>query len=204
MNTGHVLAEVAAFYHARLVAPATAQRDLDRPSPEALALRLTTLARFVGDAGVVGDYGCGAGALLSHLRAGGFAGEYRGYDMVPSVIAAARSRHGSDTRARFATDEAVLAGAEVVLANGIFNVKLATPTPDWEAYIRATLDRIAGLAGRGFAFNMLADARPSRKRPECYYADPSRFLDLCHRRYSREVTALAGYGLDEFTILVRR
>jgi SAM-dependent methyltransferase len=204
MNTGHVLAEVAAFYHARLVAPGAAPRDLDRPSPEALPLRLDTLGRLADAAAIVGDYGCGAGPLLGHLRAKGFQGEYRGYDIVPSVIAAARSRHGSDANARFAADEAVLVGAEVVLANGIFNVRLATPTPDWEAHIRATLDRIAGLAGRGFAFNMLAGARPGRKQPECYYADPSRFLDLCQRRYSRDVTVLAGYGLDEFTIQVRR
>jgi hypothetical protein len=203
MNSTYVLAEVAAFYHARLVAPdAAAPRETDRVSPEAQALRFETLCR-VGDlSGVVGDYGCGAGALLTHLRAKGFAGEYRGYDMVPSVVTAARSRHAADDKARFSSDETVLAGADYVLANGIFNLKLTTPTTDWEASIRVTLDRFAARARRGFAFNMLTDA--ARPRPECYYAEPRRFLDLCQRRYSREATLLAGYGLDEFTILVRR
>ncbi|MFO0845714.1 MAG: class I SAM-dependent methyltransferase [Gemmataceae bacterium] len=202
MNSDHVLAEVAAFYHARLVAPGPAAREAACASPEARALRLEMLCR-VGDlAGIVGDYGCGAGTLLPLLRARGFSGEYRGYDMVPSVIIAARSRHAADAQARFSSDESVLTGVDYVLANGIFNVKLATPTPDWEASIRVTLDRLASLARRGFAFNLLSVT--GQRRPDLYHAEPRRFLDFCQRRYSREATLVAGYGLDEFTILVRR
>jgi hypothetical protein len=204
MNSAYVLAEVAAFYHARLVAPDATAGEAARASREAQALRFEVLCRVGELTGVVGDYGCGGGALLAHVRAKGFAGEYRGYDMVPSVVAAARSRFSGDEKARFSSDENVLAGSDFVLADGIFNVKLTTPNSDWEASIRVTLDRLATHARVGFAFNMLANTRAGQQRPGWYYGSPSRFHDLCLRRYSRQATLLIDYGLNEFTVVVRR
>jgi hypothetical protein len=90
-------------------------------------------------------------------------------------------------------------------ASGIFNVKLDAPSDRWHAYIIETIDHMASLSRRGFAFNLLtAYADEDRKRPDLYYGDPGFFFDHCARRYARLGTALLqDYGLFEFTMIVR-
>jgi hypothetical protein len=207
MNSSHVLAEVSAYYSARLAEHGPTPRGVDWNSAESQRLRFEQLAGVcdLPGAGVIGDYGCGYGALLDYLRSRGFAGPYRGFDVAAKMVEAARARHAGDAGASFSADEEVLEGADFVLASGIFNVKLTTPTGDWEAYLRVTLDRVAARARRGFAFNVLTGySDPEKRRPDLYYADPCRLFDLCKRRYSRHVALLHDYGLFEFTILVRR
>ncbi|MFO0926419.1 MAG: methyltransferase domain-containing protein [Gemmataceae bacterium] len=202
-----VLAQVGAYYTARLSEHGPTPRGVDWNGAESQQLRFDQLLRAcdLERPDVIGDYGCGYGALLDWLRERGFAGEFRGFDIAADMVAAAAARHAGDGRARFAAAETVLAGCDVVLASGIFNVRLSTPVADWEAYVRTTLDRIAGLAGRGFAFNILTSySDADKRRDHLYYADPCVYFDLCKRRYSRHVALLHDYGLYEFTILVRR
>jgi SAM-dependent methyltransferase len=207
MNTTGLLSDVRDYYTRKLEEHGPTPRGVDWNSAEGQALRfdqLLTLCRDDPEA-TIGDYGCGYGALLAHARARGHRGPYRGYDIAPAMAAAGRDRHGADADARFGTEESVLAGADYVLASGIFNVKLGTGRADWEAYVEHTIERMAGLGARGFAFNALtAYADPPRMRPDLYYADPCRLFDLCKRRYSRRVALLHDYDLWEFTILVRR
>lgn len=206
MNTSSVLAAVGAYYSARLAEMGPTPRVYCH-SAESEHLRFEQLLKLcdLARTGSLGDYGCGYGSLLEYLRHHAFAGEYRGFDFAKTMVEAARAQYGGDARARFGADEAALAGCDYVLASGIFNVKLQTPVADWEAHIRATLDRVAALAARGFAFNLLScDAGPPAQPPHLYYADPRRLFDLCKRRYSRHVSLLRDYGLHEFTVLVRR
>ena len=92
----------------------------------------------------------------------------------------------------------------MVVASGIFNVRLTTPVAEWEGYVFRTIDRLAALARRGFGFNALTSySDPERMRPDLYYPDPCRLFDHCKRRHSRHVALLHDYGLYEFTILVR-
>lgn len=207
MNNSHVLAEVSAYYSARLAEHGPTPRGVDWNSPESQTLRFDQLARVcdLSSHEVIGDYGCGYGAMLDYLRGRGFAGTFRGFDIAANMVQTARDHHAADSHAIFGTEEEVLAGCDHVLASGIFNVKLKTPLPDWEAYVRMTLDRIASRARKGFAFNVLTSySDPEKRRPDLYYADPCRLFDLCKRRYSRQVALLHDYGLWEFTILVRR
>ena len=154
---------------------------------------------------MLGDYGCGYAALLPFARAAGFAGEYRGYDLAPAMVATARDRHAADPLARFAADEAVLVGCDAVVASGVFNVKLTTPVPEWEAYVIRTLDRLAELGTQRFAFNALTSySDPERRRTNLFYGDPLFFFDHCKRNLSKEVALLHDYGLYEFTLLVRK
>lgn len=207
MNRCDLLAEVGAYYTTCLAQFGATPRGVDWNSAESQCLRFEQLlcrcdlARLC----VLGDYGCGYAALLDFLLERGFAGEYRGFDIATRMIDTAYARHIGDARARFSTDEAVLQGSDFILASGIFNVKLQTPQPDWEACMEATLDRIAGHARGGFAFNMLtAYSDPEKRRPDLYYADPCRLFDFCKRRYSPHVSLLHDYGLFEFTIIVQR
>lgn len=149
------------------------------------------------------DYGCGYGALAQMLgeRTADFT--YTGYDVAQSMIDAARSLV-DDTRCRFTASEGDLTAADCTIASGIFNVKLGATNSAWHDYIVSTLDVIASLSSKGFAFNMLTRyADPPLMRDDLYYADPGRYFQLCKERYARDVTLLHDYELYEFTILVR-
>jgi hypothetical protein len=116
----------------------------------------------------------------------------------------ARRVHEDPPQVVFVDREDELEPADVTLASGIFNVRLDVPDDEWRAYIEATLERIAGLSRRGFAFNMLTSYSDAEKmRSDLYYGDPRSFFDLCKRRYSRNVALLHDYGLYEFTMIVR-
>jgi hypothetical protein len=95
--------------------------------------------------------------------------------------------------------------ADYAVASGVFNVKQGAAEDAWQAYVWETIDHLAALATRGFAFNALSlysDA--DKRRPDLFYADPLDCFDRCKRSYSRYVTLLHDYPLYEFTILVRR
>src|SRR5205823_390527 len=129
---------------------------------------------------------------------------YVGYDIAPDMLAVGRRRFASDSRTSFTGNEGDLNGCDYVVASGVFNVKLQAPLATWERYVEETVERLAALARRGFAFNCLTSySDPERLRPDLYYADPCRWFDRCKRRYSRHVALLHDYGLYEFTLLVR-
>jgi SAM-dependent methyltransferase len=216
MTASALLNDVRTYYTDRLRQHGATPRGVDWNSAESQQLRFEQLLRVCGGdatpnpgvpraAFVLGDYGCGYGALYEHLRQTGFAGAYRGFDISPAMLDAARSRFGADPGAQFGADEAVLADADYVVASGVFNVKLQTPLPDWEAYVRRTIDRIAALGRRGCAFNALTSySDVDRMRPDLYYPNPCVLFDYCKRHFSRHVALLHDYGLYEFTIVVRR
>lgn len=116
----------------------------------------------------------------------------------------ARRSHEDPPRVGFVGSEDQLEPADFTVASGIFNVRLAVPDDEWRAYVETTLEKLAGLSLRGFAFNMLTSySDVDKMRPDLYYGDPGWFFDLCKRRYSRNVALLHDYGLYEFTMIVR-
>jgi hypothetical protein len=105
----------------------------------------------------------------------------------------------------FTADRHAIAPAEFAVASGIFNVRMGVPERNWREYVLDTIDDLASLARRGFAFNALtiySDA--DRRRPDLYYADPLELFDHCKRKYSRAVALMHDYPLYEFTLIVRR
>ncbi|MBI3866480.1 MAG: class I SAM-dependent methyltransferase, partial [Planctomycetia bacterium] len=120
------------------------------------------------------------------------------------MCAAARQRHAGEPRALFTSSEDWLTGSDYVVASGIFNVRLQSPAADWKRYVIETIDRLARLARRGFAFNCLTSySDADRMRPDLFYADPCELFDYCKRTFARNVALLHDYGLYEFTLLVR-
>jgi hypothetical protein len=106
--------------------------------------------------------------------------------------------------ARFVGSADELTPADYTVASGIFNVKLDVPVDEWREYVLSTLETIARLSSKGFAFNMLTSYSDADKmRDDLYYGDPRFFFDLCKREYSRHVALLHDYGLYEFTMIVR-
>ena len=201
-----VLEPVARYYAGKLRAYGTTARGVDWDSPDSQDQRFTELLRVCrGDRRAsMNDYGCGYGALAVRLRRDGYHGPYRGYDVAPEMVAAADGQAGVLDDCRFTSHAGELTVADYTLASGIFNVRLEASVDAWERHVRDTVDRLAALSLRGFAFNMLTShADADRMRDDLYYADPAAWLTYCLRRFPRSVALLHDYQLYEFTMLVR-
>lgn len=204
---GELLARVGAYYAAALERHGATARGVDWNSEESQRLRFDQLARLWADDAAefsIVDYGCGCGALVPYLRERGARFRYTGFDIAPEMVAAGRRAYAG-AGVDFVNEEAALQPADYVVASGIFNVKLGTAEEAWLAYMLETLERMAGLSRKGFAFNVLSTySDPERRRADLFYADPLALFDHCKRRFARAVALLHDYPLYEFTLIVRK
>ncbi|XSC45892.1 class I SAM-dependent methyltransferase [Bradyrhizobium sp. RDT10] len=150
------------------------------------------------------DLGCGFGDFFRFLRAEGHRGRYIGYDIAPDMIAEALRLHGQGADRQWRVGAQPEEGADFAIASGILNVKGDAPVEVWERYVLETIDILAHVGRRGFAFNVLSlSSDPERRAANLYYADASKMLSYCLGRYGRSVALLQDYGLYEFTVIVR-
>jgi len=201
-----VFAALDAYYAPRLAEHGASARGVDWNSSESQRLRFDQLLRVRerGEPCSLLDFGCGPGALAHMLVALGEPVDYRGFDVSERMIDLARARNPDPAACRFSQLPGELEPADYVIASGVFNLRLDVDEAPWEAYVLETLDTLAKLARRGFAFNLLTSwSDADRMRPDLFYADPARFFDHCKRRYSHNVALLHDYGLYEWTMLVR-
>ena len=126
---------------------------------------------------------------------------YEGCDISEGMIAAARTSI-TDPRARFVRGER-FPPVDYVFVSGTFNVRFCAPNDEWLDYVQSTLRKLAGLARRGIAFNLLSTYVDWRE-PHLFYGDPLQFFDFCKRELSPRVSLLHDYPLYEWTILLRR
>ena len=199
-----ILHAVERYYSGRFAEHGATARGVDWNSQESQELRFEQLLRVAdrqqGRFGL-NDFGCGYGALLAYLRAVGAEVDYRGFDLSELMLKHAQVEY---PHVRFVGSAAALERTDYTVASGIFNVKLDTPFEQWREYVLATLDTIARLSVKGFAFNMLTSySDADRMREDLYYGDPRFFFDHCKREYARNVALLHDYGLYEFTTIVR-
>jgi len=206
MSFSNILDSVAHYYTERVTTYGPTARGVDWNSTESQVLRFEQLLKVcnASQSFSINDYGCGYGALLDYLTERQYSFEYRGFDVSKQMITEARKRHSGASDSELFSDESFLAIADYTVASGIFNVKLRVSDEDWKAYLLDTLQRIAQLSKKGFAFNVLTSySDRDRMRPDLYYADPAFLFDYCKRHFSRFVSLLHDYPLYEFTIIVR-
>lgn len=202
-----LLRDVERYYTGRLREHGATAKGVDWNSEESQRLRFKQLARLwerdpQGEDMSVIDFGCGYGALFEYLHDCGGAFVYQGFDISEAMIREASTR--ARGRSMFTTNVAELKRADYVVASGVFNVKLNADANTWDEYMTRTIEKLASLATRGFAFNALTSySDPEKRRDDLYYADPLHWFDHCKRQHSRFVTLLHDYPLYEFTILVR-
>lgn len=199
------LERVRHYYAQRLAQHGATPAGVDWNSGGSQALRFSQLLKLTEGRRhfSLNDLGCGYGALLAHIQAGGQECDYLGIDIEPSMVCAARDMHGS--KGRFEHGTRFDRRADYTVASGIFNVRLATDTLTWKSYILDTLGQMNEMSECGFAFNCLTSySEPERMRNDLHYANPLTLFDHCKRHYSRNVALLHDYGLYEFTILVRK
>jgi SAM-dependent methyltransferase len=203
----NILAEVAAYYAARLAEYGSTARGVDWNGEESQELRFAQLSKVISSPGAfsVNDLGCGYGALYDYLQAGHREVSYSGCDISGEMIEVARRRAGAHSRAKFYVSAQPSEVADYGIASGIFNVRLDLEDAQWHEHLQQTLDVLDRTSRLGFAFNCLTSYSDQDKmRDYLYYANPCILFDMCKRRYSRHVALLHDYGLYEFTILVRK
>jgi SAM-dependent methyltransferase len=207
MPEEQILEAVERYYSGRFAEHGATARGVDWNSAESQEIRFAQLARAcpADRPFTLLDYGCGYGALLPYLRERGFAVEYTGFDLAPGMLEHARARFAGEPAARFVGPQDALEPADVVVASGIFNVRLDVDAPSWHAYVTSTVHRLAALSRRAFAFNCLTSySDPERMRDDLSYGDGPAFFDLAKREIAPSVALLHDYGLWEWTLIVRK
>jgi SAM-dependent methyltransferase len=203
----NLLNQVDQFFTGKVCAHGATPAGADFNSAAAQKIRFDQLVKLVdrGQPFSLIDYGCGYGALYEYLHAAGYpVRQYAGFDISRQMIKEAKDKFAADPRCMFTSDECDLTSSDYVIASGIFNLKLAAHPSEWEMFVRDTIDGVAALSRRGFAFNMLTSyAQPERKRSDLYYGDPCRYFDYCKTKWSRNVALLHDYDLYDWTILVK-
>jgi SAM-dependent methyltransferase len=187
---------------------AESSRGVGWGDPAMQILRFDVLAQVMeGEEPVtVADFGCGTGALFTHLAErvdppplGG----YIGYDLVPAMVEAARGLH-TDPRARFEVGTAVDEEVDYVIASGAFSVRAGVSDAAWEAHVQGVLQGLWERSRRGLGFNLFTRGAEDFK-PAMYAADPETWARWCSRALPGALVALRyGPPLQDFTVLVRR
>jgi SAM-dependent methyltransferase len=195
--------KVVDYYERRLREHGATAAGVDWNSEESQRQRFVELCRLIEDGHTVLDVGCGYGGLLEHLQSVGWSGDYIGFDLSSEMVNAARRRHPD--QGRFVTSMPPEHSADIVVASGLFNVKLDTDDAEWKSYVNQTILSMYDRCRVGLAFNLLTSySDPDRMRPTLHYGSPSGYFDFVATNCSRRVSLLHDYGLYEFTLLVRR
>jgi SAM-dependent methyltransferase len=179
---------------------------VDWNSQESQFLRFEQLCKIISNNGYFSilDFGCGYGALFEFLKHRNYRFNYFGFDISKEMIDNAKRKYYSDNLL-FTNDFMELKQCDYVVASGVFNVKLDTPTDEWEKYINNTISQLNSFSKKGFAFNLLTSYSDKELMKDyLYYANPNKYFDLCKKKYSKNVALLHDYDLYEFTILIRK
>lgn len=164
--------------------------------------KLMTVADGIEESLDINELGVGYGALHDYLAASGRpVARFRGYDIVPGMIEAARARLPAD--AELILGDRIEKTGHVSVTSGIFNVPGLPDEERWEAYIASVLDNMHEHSTIGFSFNLLT-SYVDWKAEGLYYADPSHWFAFCKKRYGRFVALLHDYPLWEWTMVVRK
>lgn len=199
-------AKVRDYYSGTLERHGPTPLGVDWPNVLSQYLRFVQLLKLCdfGQTFSLNDFGCGYGALLEFLamRHGDAKVTYRGIDISPAMIASARARWPGNTRIVFAEGLQCGALADYSLTSGTFNVRLGHPVADWEAYVETILADLAANSRIGFAVNFMLPHDEAPAEAGLYRVAPERWTGFCEQ--FGPVELIDGYGLREFTLLVRR
>lgn len=212
MNMSNEWSALVTHYERCLERHGPTPKGVDWPNGPDLAIRFHTLLGLLDAATpeprpVLLDLGCGPGLLLDYLSATGRLQtvEYRGIDLSPSMVAAARKRWPDrDISCRdVVQDPLPEQSVDYVIMNGVLTEK-QTLSHEVMATIAKELIAAAFAAARvGIAFNVMS-RHVDWQRPELFhwgFDDLSAFL--CER-VSRHYAFRSDYGLYEYTTFVWR
>lgn len=202
-------ADIQRYYTQKVLAHGASPLGVDwtcQPTQELRFVQLLKLCDF-GQPFSLNDVGCGYGALLAFLakRHRGAKVDYLGTDLSQAMIDQAKPSPRPSMRSQFVVTGHIPRVADYSVASGIFNVKLNQPTARWTLFIQQTLAGMHRASRLGFAVNFLAPLGPDMQTiPELYRVSPDVWIRHCERQFGAKVELVEGYGMREFTLLVRR
>jgi SAM-dependent methyltransferase len=206
-NSRTALGAVASYYDTRVGEFGPTPWGVDWTCELTQQLRFVQLLKIVGRRRrfSLNDLGCGYGALRGFVRERyGEAIDYAGADVAPQMIGHARALAAGDAAASFVEGPVLPRVADFSVASGVFNVQLGFSQQPWETLVRDVLRELHRASRCGFAVNFIEPPRPGVEPLEgLYRAPPAKWADHCTREFGAQVQILAGYGLREFTLLVR-
>jgi SAM-dependent methyltransferase len=199
---------ITRYYAAKILRHGATPRGVDWTCTATQELRFVQLLRVCGGSArfSLDDFGCGYGAARGYLdRWHGHATvDYLGLDLSATMVRRAQRLWGERAGARFVVGSTSPRVADYAIASGLFNVRLHEPPDRWTAFIARTLADMAASSRRGFAANFMAPKeRAADEEAELYRSAPAPWTDYCERVLGGSVELVAGYGLREFTLLVR-
>ena len=212
MNMDDGWSALVAHYERCLERHGSTPRGVDWPNVPDLAVRFHTLLGVLDDTAseprpVLLDLGCGPGLLLDYLRATGRLNtiEYRGIDLSPAMVAAARARWPDR---EFSCRDVVKdplpeRGVDYVIMNGVLTEK-QTLSHEVMAGIAKELITAAFTAARvGIAFNTMSRHVDWQRSDLFHWGFDELSAFLCER-VSRHYAFRSDYGLYEQTTFVWR
>ena len=203
-----IYAGIVAYYSAKIARFGTTPPGVDWTCQATQEMRFVQLLRLCDFATPfsLNDLGCGYGALVAYLdrRHHGCAVDYLGIDVSDAMVRRARRMWRERSGAAFAVGHASPRTADYAVASGIFNVAQNQPRHDWERFIAASLDDLHRSTRRGFAVNFMKRPAGTPARHGLYTTDTAFWARYCATRFNTAAEVLEGYGLMEFTLIVRR
>jgi len=201
-------ADIERYYTQKVLAHGASPLGVDwtcQPTQELRFVQLLKLCDFRQPFSL-NDVGCGYGALMAFLakRHRGAEVDYLGTDLSQAMIDQAKPSRSPSIRSRFVLTGGIPRVADYSVASGIFNVKLNQPTTRWTLFIQQMLAGMHAASRLGFAVNFLASLGPDMQAiPELYRVSPDVWVRHCERQFGANVELVEGYGMREFTLLVR-
>jgi len=205
-GTGPLHASVEAYYTRKVRTFGATPWGVDWPSMPSLELRLVQLLKVCDFASPfsLNDLGCGYAAALDLIerRWPAHRLDYLGVDLSAEMIAHARRRWQHRRGTNFLVGHECGRVADYSIASGIFNVKLDHPPQVWVGHVQAMLQELDRSSGKAFAANFMLPGAAAGT-PELYGSAPEPWVAFCETALGRSVEMVQGYGLPEFTLLVR-
>jgi len=205
-----VIADVEAYYSARVARHGATPLGVDWSCWATQNLRFVQLLKLCDFSAPfsLNDIGCGYGALVAYLamRHAATKIDYLGVDLSQAMVRRARRRFsGPDRRFVVATSSPRIADYSV--ASGVMNVGLGHPREVWEDYVATILRDMRRASRRGFSVNFISAAGTGNAANDpaegLYRTTPQRWIDVCEGELDCSVETVEGYGMREFTLLIR-
>jgi len=203
-----VLSDVEAYYSARVAKHGATPLGVDWSCWATQNLRFVQLLKLCdfSNAFALNDIGCGYGALAAYLAMRHAAAEidYLGVDLSPAMVRRARRRFSGPGR-RFVVATSSPRIADYSIASGVMNVSLGHPREVWEDFVATVLRDMRRTSRRGFSVNFIGTTGTGTDTVAdgLYRTSPQRWIAFCESELGCSVETVDGYGMREFTLLIR-
>jgi SAM-dependent methyltransferase len=209
VSLDQIAGDVTDYYAGTLAQHGATPRGVDWSCKPTQELRFIQLLRLCSSKAAfsLNDVGCGYGALRGFLRQRHRLAkiDYLGVDLSQAMVDSARSHWEHLPQTRFETAGASLRIADYSIASGLFNVRLHHADTDWERWVAHTLQSLHAASQIGFAVNFLVPPQPGEASPQALYRPAiEQWKSFCENDLQSAVEPITGYGMREYTLLVRR